>query len=68
MVSNVSKMKMNGFENESDVYQKIHIYNSMVKSVLASACWQVVETDFHKIEEFHNDSYVRSVGFSGQIF
>ena len=43
----------------SSVYSirtKLHLYNSIVKSVLlyGSECWQVVETDFHKIEAFHN--------------
>ena len=35
---------------------KLHLYNSIVKSVLlyGSECWQVVEIDFYKIEAFHN--------------
>ena len=32
------------------------LYNSIFKSVLLYKleCWQIVETDFHKIEEFYN--------------
>ena len=43
----------------SSVYSiriKLNLYDSIVKSVLlyGSEYWQVVETDFHKIEAFHN--------------
>ena len=36
---------------------KLNLYNSIVKSVLLYGleCWKVVETDFHKIEAFHNE-------------
>jgi hypothetical protein len=63
-IKNILSKARNAFANlrpvwRSSVYSirtKLHLYNSIVKSVLlyGSECWQVVETDFHKIEAFHN--------------
>ena len=63
-IKNRNSKARNAFANLRPVWRwsvynirsKLNLYNSIIKSALlyGSECWQVVETDFHKIEAFYN--------------
>jgi hypothetical protein len=51
-----SKLKTVWKSSSYSLRTKLHLYSSLVKTVLlyGSECWRVTEADFHKLEVFHN--------------